>query len=55
MQVDEAMTKQKQIVFTGHSSGASAAILAALWALDEYIFSHATRRENWSRYFIHLS
>ncbi|KAF7806130.1 protein EDS1L-like [Senna tora] len=36
-EVEEAMAKQKQIVFTGHSSGAAVAILATLWALDKYI------------------
>ncbi|MED6135463.1 defense response [Stylosanthes scabra] len=30
------MTKEKQIVFTGHSSGAAVAILATLWVLEEY-------------------
>lgn len=73
------MVEGKQIVFTGHSSGAAIAILATFWALEEYlnptrsqkykpphcvtfgsplvgnhIFSHASRRENWSRYFIHF-
>lgn len=68
------MAKKERIVFTGHSSGAPMAILASLWALEEYlntpnppfcvtfgsplignhIFSHATRRENWSRYFVHF-
>ena len=76
----KAITEGKQIVFTGHSSGAAVAILATFWALEEYlnpnnkdqkykpplcvtfgsplvgnhIFSHATNRENWSRYFIHF-
>ena len=72
------MKKKKQIVFTGHSSGAPMAILATLWTLERYlppksqggvpllcvtfgsplvgnhIFSHATRRENWSHYFMHF-
>jgi len=71
------MTKKKQIVFAGHSSGGPMAILATLWILEKYraqnspgfipplcvtfgsplvgnhIFSHATRRENWSSYFFH--
>ncbi|XP_027339698.1 protein EDS1-like [Abrus precatorius] len=75
--VEKAMTKQEQIVFAGHSSGAPIAILATLWVLEKYqrlksrrgippicitfgsplvgnhIFSHATRRENWSHYFLH--
>ncbi|KAK7281856.1 hypothetical protein RIF29_10177 [Crotalaria pallida] len=77
-EVDKAIGKQKQIVFTGHSSGAPLAILATLWTLDKYltpkshggipplcvtfgsplignhILSHATRRENWSSYFLHF-
>ncbi|TKY73449.1 EDS1L protein [Spatholobus suberectus] len=78
-EVNEAIRKGYQIVFTGHSSGAAMAILATFWALEEYlnptknqnhkppfcvtfgsplignhIFSHASRRENWSRYFIHF-
>lgn len=76
-QVEEAMRRGKQVVFTGHSSGAAVAILATLWALDKHItpnpngvpplcvtfgsplvgnhiFSHATRRENWSGYFTHF-
>ncbi|KAK7322577.1 hypothetical protein VNO77_25965 [Canavalia gladiata] len=77
-EVDKAINEQKQIVFTGHSSGAPMAILATLWALEKYItskshdgisllcitfgsplvgnhiFSHAIRRENWSRYFLHI-
>ncbi|XP_061373481.1 protein EDS1L-like [Gastrolobium bilobum] len=78
-EVNKAMTEGKQIIFTGHSSGAAVAILATFWALEEYlnptknqnhkppfcvtfgsplvgnhIFSHASRRENWSSYFIHF-
>ncbi|XP_020235407.1 protein EDS1L [Cajanus cajan] len=78
-EVKKAMGEGKQVVFTGHSSGAAVAILATFWALEEYlnptktqnhkppfcvtfgsplignhIFSHASRRENWSRYFIHF-
>ncbi|XP_015967692.1 protein EDS1L isoform X2 [Arachis duranensis] len=79
-EVKEAMTKGKQLMFTGHSSGAAMAILATLWVLEEYltnnnknknhklpqcitfgsplignhIFSHATRRENWSHHFTHF-
>ncbi|KAG5019759.1 hypothetical protein JHK87_015614 [Glycine soja] len=76
-EVEKAMSKKKQIVFAGHSSGGAVAILATLWALENYlppkshggipplcvtfgsplvgnhIFSHATRRENWSHYFFH--
>ncbi|MQL05688.1 hypothetical protein EI015_26830, partial [Escherichia coli] len=36
-EVEKAMTKQKQIVFTGHSSGAPVAILATLWTLEKYL------------------
>ncbi|KAJ1421784.1 Fungal lipase-like domain [Sesbania bispinosa] len=77
-EVDKAMSKHKQIVFSGHSSGGPIAILATLWALEKYLtpkshggipplcvtfgsplvgnhlFSHATRRENWSHYFLHF-
>ncbi|XP_027366844.1 protein EDS1L-like [Abrus precatorius] len=78
-EVHKAMSDGKQVVFTGHSSGAAVAILATFWALEEYlnptktrnqkpplcvtfgsplignhIFSHASRRENWSSYFIHF-
>ncbi|TKY73448.1 EDS1L protein [Spatholobus suberectus] len=78
-EVNKAMVDRKQVVFTGHSSGAAMAILATFWALEEYlnptkthnhkppfcvtfgsplignhIFSHASRRENWSRCFIHF-
>ncbi|KAL2340846.1 hypothetical protein Fmac_008786 [Flemingia macrophylla] len=78
-EVNKAIRKGYQIVFTGHSSGAAMAILATFWTLEEYlnptknqnhkppfcvtfgsplignhIFSHASRRENWSRYFIHF-
>ncbi|MED6174888.1 defense response, partial [Stylosanthes scabra] len=79
-EVSKAMTEGKQIVFTGHSSGASVANLLTFWTLEEYlnpnkknqhykppicitfgaplignhIFSHATNRENWSRYFVHF-
>ncbi|KAE9608480.1 hypothetical protein Lal_00030135 [Lupinus albus] len=77
VEVEKAMKKRKQIVFTGHSSGAPMAILATLWTLEKYhtpkssegihplcvtfgsplignkILSHATRRENWSIYFLH--
>ncbi|MQK22410.1 hypothetical protein EI013_29000, partial [Escherichia coli] len=77
-EVEKAMAKQKQIVFTGHSSGGPVAILATLWTLEKYltptshggipplcvtfgsplvgnhVFSHATRRENWCRYFNHI-
>ncbi|KAK7317215.1 hypothetical protein RJT34_01255 [Clitoria ternatea] len=35
-EVDKAVNKQKQIVFTGHSSGAPIAILATLWTLEKY-------------------
>ncbi|KAJ7956299.1 Enhanced disease susceptibility 1 [Quillaja saponaria] len=35
-EVQKAVTNKKKIVFTGHSSGAPIAILAALWALDKY-------------------
>ncbi|KAF7806129.1 protein EDS1L-like [Senna tora] len=42
-EVDQAMTKHKQIVFTGHSSGAAVAILATLWALDKYITPNTNR------------
>ena len=77
--MNKAIGDGKQVVFTGHSSGAAIAILATFWALEEYlnptkiqkptppfcvtfgsplignhIFSHASRRENWSRYFIHF-
>ncbi|KAI4343796.1 hypothetical protein L6164_011104 [Bauhinia variegata] len=75
-EVQKAVSDNKRIVFTGHSSGAPIAILATLWALDKcrstnqisslfcvtfgsplignFIFSHATRRENWSRFFVHF-
>ncbi|OIV97084.1 hypothetical protein TanjilG_25674 [Lupinus angustifolius] len=77
VKVEKAKKKGKQIVFTGHSSGAPMAILATLWTLEKYhtpksnagnhplcvtfgsplignkILSHATRRENWSIYFLH--
>ncbi|KAJ1387121.1 Fungal lipase-like domain [Sesbania bispinosa] len=78
-EVSKAFAEGKQVVFTGHSSGAAVAILATFWALEEYlnptktpkpkppfcvtfgsplvgnhIFSHASRRENWSSYFIHF-
>ncbi|TKY73447.1 EDS1 protein [Spatholobus suberectus] len=78
-EVNKAMVDGRQVVFTGHSSGAAMAILATFWALENYlnqiknqshkppfcvtfgsplignhIFSHASRRENWSRYFIHF-
>nr|KYP47007.1 hypothetical protein KK1_031376 [Cajanus cajan] len=78
-EVNEAIQKGYQIVFTGHSSGAAMAILATFWALEEHlnptkiqnhkppfcvtfgsplignhIFSHASRRENWSRFFVHF-
>ncbi|KAK7317216.1 hypothetical protein RJT34_01256 [Clitoria ternatea] len=78
-EVNKAMVEGKQVVFTGHSSGAAVAILATFWALEEYcnptknqkfkapfcvtfgsplignhIFSHASRREKWSHYFIHF-
>ncbi|GMN45756.1 hypothetical protein TIFTF001_014935 [Ficus carica] len=77
--VEEAVQKNKQIVFTGHSSGGPIAVLAAIWFLEDsakrdpprrigplcltfgsplvgnHIFSHALRRENWSRYFIHFA
>lgn len=43
MQVNEAMEKNKQIVFTGISSGAAVAILAALWTLDKYITPNTKR------------
>ncbi|KAJ1421783.1 Fungal lipase-like domain [Sesbania bispinosa] len=77
--VKKALVDGKQIVFTGHSSGAAVAILATFWVLEEFfnptknqkhkpplcvtfgsplvgnhIFSHASRRENWSCYFIHF-
>ncbi|CAI8597705.1 unnamed protein product [Vicia faba] len=35
-QVDTAIKKQKQIIFAGHSSGGPLAILATLWALENY-------------------
>ena len=78
LQVDKATKEGKRIVFTGHSSGGSMAILATLWKLEEertkskpdsnsvvcltfgsplignHIFSHATNREKWSRFFIHF-
>lgn len=78
-EVNKAILDGKQVVFTGHSSGAAMAIFATFWALEEnfnptkpqnhkppfcvtfgsplignHIFSHASRRENWSRYFIHF-
>ncbi|KAK7354110.1 hypothetical protein VNO80_19568 [Phaseolus coccineus] len=78
-EVNKAIGDGKQVVFTGHSSGAAMAIFATFWALEEYlnptktqkpkppfcvtfgsplignhILSHASRRENWSRYFIHF-
>ncbi|CAJ1975215.1 unnamed protein product [Sphenostylis stenocarpa] len=78
-EVNKAIGDGKQVVFTGHSSGAAMAIFATFWTLEEYlnptktqkpkppfcvtfgsplignhIFSHASRRENWSRYFIHF-
>lgn len=79
--MNKAITEGKQIVFTGHSSGAVVAIFATFWALEEYlnpiikiqkhykpplcltfgsplvgnhILSHASRRENWSQYFVHI-
>ncbi|KAK7411515.1 hypothetical protein VNO78_02949 [Psophocarpus tetragonolobus] len=76
-EVEKAMSKKKQIVFAGHSSGGAMASLATLWTLEKYqtpkshggipplcvtfgsplvgnhIFSHATRRENWTGYFHH--
>ncbi|MED6174889.1 defense response [Stylosanthes scabra] len=39
-EVKEAMTKGKQIVFTGHSSGAAVAILATLWVLEDYLINN---------------
>uniref|UniRef100_A0A2N9EI66 EDS1 EP domain-containing protein n=1 Tax=Fagus sylvatica TaxID=28930 RepID=A0A2N9EI66_FAGSY len=77
-EVQTAVSSNKQIVFTGHSTGGSTAILATIWFLEKYmgpnstyktspfcvtfgcplignhIFSHALRRENWARYFIHF-
>ncbi|KAK7411510.1 hypothetical protein VNO78_02944 [Psophocarpus tetragonolobus] len=78
-EVNKAMFDGKQVVFTGHSSGAAMAILATFLALEEYlsptklqkpkppfcvtfgsplignhILSHASKRENWSRFFIHF-
>ncbi|KAF5730494.1 putative Disease resistance protein [Tripterygium wilfordii] len=74
-EVRSAISKKRQIVFTGHSSGGATAILATLWVLEnlgganqlaplcvtfgsplvgDWIFNHAIRRENWSRYFIHF-
>lgn len=35
-EVDRAMKKKKQIVFAGHSSGGPVAILATLWALENF-------------------
>ncbi|XP_050260350.1 protein EDS1L-like [Quercus robur] len=79
--VQKAVKENKQILFTGHSSGGSIANLTTIWFLEKYlkpeynykispssplcvtfgcplignhIFSHALRRENWARYFIHF-
>ncbi|XP_022727347.1 protein EDS1 [Durio zibethinus] len=35
-EVEKANTEQKQIVFTGHSSGGAIAILATVWFLEQY-------------------
>lgn len=76
-EVEKAISDKKQIIFVGHSSGGSTAILATLWFFEKYIrlnnyptapfcitfgsplvanhiLSHAVRRENWSRHFIHF-
>lgn len=37
-EVKKAITEGKQVVFTGHSSGAVLAILATFWALEEYLY-----------------
>lgn len=38
LQVKKAIAEGKQVVFTGHSSGAVLAILATFWALEEYLY-----------------
>ncbi|GFP97694.1 protein eds1l [Phtheirospermum japonicum] len=76
-EVEKAISDRKQIIFTGHSSGGSIAILATIWFFEKYIrfnhyntspfcltfgsplvgnhiFSHALKRENWARHFIHF-
>ncbi|XAR50123.1 Carboxylesterase, partial [Bertholletia excelsa] len=75
-EVKKAVTDNKEVVFTGHSSGGPVAILATLWFLEcqrsipcltsprcvtfgsplvgNRIFSHALRRENWDRFFVHF-
>ncbi|XP_028784104.1 protein EDS1L-like [Neltuma alba] len=35
--VEKAIGKKKEVIFSGHSSGAAVAILATLWALDKYL------------------
>ncbi|KAH1126599.1 hypothetical protein GYH30_015549 [Glycine max] len=77
--VKKAILDGKQVVFTGHSSGAAMATQTTFWVLEKYfnptkiqkpklpfcvtfgsplignhIFSHASKRENWSRYFVHF-
>ncbi|RHN68862.1 putative carboxylesterase [Medicago truncatula] len=37
-EVKKAIAEGKQVVFTGHSSGAVLAILATFWALEEYLY-----------------
>ncbi|RDX64078.1 Protein EDS1L, partial [Mucuna pruriens] len=43
-EVNKAMVDGKQVVFTGHSSGAAIAILATFWALEEYL--NPTKTDN---------
>ncbi|KAK3225664.1 hypothetical protein Dsin_005526 [Dipteronia sinensis] len=70
IEVRKAATENKQVVFTGHSSGGPIAILAAVWFLQnamkplcitfgsplvgDRIFNHALSREDWSQYFTHF-
>ncbi|GER38528.1 gamma-glutamyltranspeptidase 1 [Striga asiatica] len=37
LKVEKAISDKKQIIFTGHSSGASTAILASIWFFEKYI------------------
>jgi enhanced disease susceptibility 1 protein len=41
-EVEKANSKKKQIVFTGHSSGAPIAIIATVWYLEKYLKPHLT-------------
>ncbi|KAL9686030.1 hypothetical protein QQ045_023485 [Rhodiola kirilowii] len=41
-EVEKADSKKKQILFTGHSSGAAVAIFATLWLLEKHLKSNDT-------------